>query len=718
MAPIVVDPYALSGAGASVSAVGDGLSAAVSVLAGSFDANTGADSAGAVFGRQYVSAADAILKSVSAGVNACRNVGYGIGVSAANYSRADADSDISGRSQPLASPPCPAPVSAPRSPRVLGGGVAVPALWFVVQAFVGDLWPSGDPAGMRQAAAAWRVFEVSLRDVGVDVSGPDTTVGAQRIGEGAQIRGALREIGTGLSEAASQCEQLASGLEGFAAGVEHTQQAIRDLLGKLGSIGGVVGTFFEFVRGHGEEEFHRIVADIRTVLHHLKAEADAKKELAAQGLAALDSGALRLQAWADREFVDLFGERVGNAFATQFNNTVDSAEGGVRWLASTADGVAALDPTRFAYDPEGAKQTWQGLADFANVLSNPVGAYHADPEKMQTILNGLARTDEWSKGRPALALTENALDLLTLGVPGLGEAGAAGDAASVAGRLSRAGGIADQAGVAGKAAAKVGEIDRGAGAVVNIGKGTTGITEKLDGIAAKPVTAEPPPVGGRPVSQDKPADPVAASLTKQPMREGVPAGDYLGTRSHASGATEGTAGAIGHRGQTDGELAGGANGRHVDASRSSGASEHVVVADHPPGTERGPDQPWDIPPLLEREVPYETGGIQPEYVGEQYPDGPMGSPGVHYLSEADRERYRITIRDGLLCDPRGNLCDTSGGVSAFGPYDSGRAIFVMDEHGNVYASRLQTFRPFSSLEPAGRRRSGCRRRNRCQGWED
>ncbi len=439
MAPIVVDPYALSGAGASVSAVGDGLSAAVSVLAGSFDANTGADSAGAVFGRQYVSAADAILKSVSAGVNACRNVGYGIGVSAANYSRADADSDISGRSQPLASPPCPAPVSAPGSPTVLGGGVAVPALWFVVQAFVGDLWPSGDPAGMRQAAAAWRVFEVSLRDVGVDVSGPDTTVGAQRIGEGAQIQGALREIGTGLSEAASQCEQLASGLEGFAAGVEHTQQAIRDLLGKLGSIGGVVGTFFEFVRGHGEEEFHRIVADIRTVLHHLKAEADAKKELAAQGLAALDSGALRLQAWADREFVDLFGERVGNAFATQFNNTVDSAEGGVRWLASTADGVAALDPTRFAYDPEGAKQTWQGLADFANVLSNPVGAYHADPEKMQTILNGLARTDEWSKGRPALALTENALDLLTLGVPGLGEAGAAGDAASVAGRLSRAG---------------------------------------------------------------------------------------------------------------------------------------------------------------------------------------------------------------------------------------------------------------------------------------
>jgi hypothetical protein len=611
-----------------------------------------------------------------------------------------------------------------------------------VRAFVGDLWPSGNPAALRAAASAWRALAAPLHRVSVDVSGADNTIGAQRIGETAQIHAALREIGTGLSQVGSQCEQLARGLEQFADDVEHTQQAIRDLLGKLGSIGGVVGTFFEFVQGHGEEEFHRIVEDIRTVVHYLRTEADAKKELVAHGLAALDSGALRLQAWADREFVDFFGEHVGNALAVNFNNTVDSAEGGVRWLASTAEGVAALDPARFAYDPEGAKQTWQGLADFANALTNPVGNYRADPDKMQTILKGLARTDEWSKGRPALALTQNALDVLSMGVPGLGEAGAAGEAASVAGRVSRAAEVADRAGVAGQAAAKVGEINRGAGALVNPGKGTAGIADKLDGITAKPVTAQPAPAGGRPAPL--PAESVGSTATKHPVREGVPAGEHpnaaaaagqrvpsavktldsatsgsdvvsgsgrdLGTAAHhggfeggASVATQANAGAIGDHRHTDAGSAGSANGHDVEANGSGPGDAHSPGTDDHTGSERAPDQPWDIPPLLERDVPYETGGIQPEYVGEQYPGGPMGSPGVRYLSEADRERFRITVRDGLLYDPRGTLCDTSGGVSAFGPDARGRAIFVMDEHGNLYASRRQEFGVFhhSSLLAGG-----------------
>jgi hypothetical protein len=113
--------------------------------------------------------------------------------------------------------------------------------------------------------------------------------------------------------------------------------------------------------------------------------------------------------------------------------------------------------------------------------------------------------------------------------------------------------------------------------------------------------------------------------------------------------------------------------------------------------------PEEVPALLVRENPFETGGIQPEYVGEQWPGGPMGFPGVTYLDAATRESFRITIHDGLVYDSRGQLFDTSNGVSAFGPGHEGRAIFVMDEHGNFYASTFQQYRHFhhSSLLAGG-----------------
>jgi hypothetical protein len=81
----------------------------------------------------------------------------------------------------------------------------------------------------------------------------------------------------------------------------------------------------------------------------------------------------------------------------------------------------------------------------------------------------------------------------------------------------------------------------------------------------------------------------------------------------------------------------------------------------------------------------------------------MGWPGVTYLDDTAREAYRITIHDGLVYDSRGQLFDTSNGVSAFGPGHEGRAIFVMDEHGNLYASTFQQFRRFhhSSLLAGG-----------------
>jgi len=259
VAPLSVDPTALSAAGVSLAAVGDGYTTAMTTLAAAFSANTGQDAAGVVFGRQYVNTGRDLLKAVTAGINALRTTGYGIQMSAVNYSRAEAASDISMRAQALPTPPCPAPVTSAAPPVPTGGGVAQPMLWAVVEFLVGDLWPNGDPTALRTAGAAWKTFGSALYHVSIDTAGPYNTVGAQQIPEAELIKAPIRDIGSMMSSLGGACQTLGNGLINYANDVEHAQQAIRDLLNKLGSIGGIVGTFFEFVKGHGDDELDEIV---------------------------------------------------------------------------------------------------------------------------------------------------------------------------------------------------------------------------------------------------------------------------------------------------------------------------------------------------------------------------------------------------------------------------------------------------------------------------
>ena len=59
---------------------------------------------------------------------------------------------------------------------------------------------------------------------------------------------------------------------------------------------------------------------------------------------------------------------------------------------------------------------------------------------------------------------------------------------------------------------------------------------------------------------------------------------------------------------------------------------------------------------------------------------------VRYLSPEQRAAYRVFVRDGLLCSAEdGGLIDTRAGV-CLSTDSIGRAIFVMDAHGNIYAT--------------------------------
>ncbi len=77
-----------------------------------------------------------------------------------------------------------------------------------------------------------------------------------------------------------------------------------------------------------------------------------------------------------------------------------------------------------------------------------------------------------------------------------------------------------------------------------------------------------------------------------------------------------------------------------------------------------------------------------------------GTP-VQYLSESQRAAFRLHIVNGLIYDADGNLFDTSDASSLH--TDRARAIFVMDEGGNIYASKQHSVGAFhhSSLIAGG-----------------
>lgn len=99
---------------------------------------------------------------------------------------------------------------------------------------------------------------------------------------------------------------------------------------------------------------------------------------------------------------------------------------------------------------------------------------------------------------------------------------------------------------------------------------------------------------------------------------------------------------------------------------------------------------------------YAVTGMHPEYVGEDEPGNDVwaGSQ-VPYLSEVERAAHLLSIEGGLIYDALGNLFDTTGAESLFS--DEGRAIYVMDQHGNFYASKFHQVGKFhhSSLIAGG-----------------
>ena len=79
--------------------------------------------------------------------------------------------------------------------------------------------------------------------------------------------------------------------------------------------------------------------------------------------------------------------------------------------------------------------------------------------------------------------------------------------------------------------------------------------------------------------------------------------------------------------------------------------------------------------------------MDPRFSYENIPEkSPWGST-VKYLDATERQQLKLTVRNGLLYDAKGDLFDTRNAGTHWS--GQGRAIFVMDENGDLYASKFQ-----------------------------
>jgi hypothetical protein len=520
VAPLAVDPAALSAAGAAVVAIGDDLAAALGVLTGGFSANTGQDAAGEVFGLAYQDAAEALLKAAAGAINALRFNGAKIQLCASNYSKAEVASTLGGGGGELPAPGEPVKIAAPGPPGTLGPGVAAPLLWALVEALIDDVWPNGDVAAMRAAAGRWRAFGAALAGGQNALNKPKSAVDGQQIPEGASIQSVLSTIGKHMGELGAQCGQLATKLDAFADAVAHTQNAIRDLLHRLGTVSGLWHEVVSFLDGDALEEVKKIASDINALLHGLTREAEAKAQVMKDGMQIIDGWVRDMEKYMRGEFTHFLGQAVGNQVATVFDTYVNIDEGVFKGAVGFVQTVDQLDPTRFLYDPKGAASTWAGLGEIvgkANPLYavfDPAGALKND----LGLVKGLVHAEDWRSDRPGLGFGENLFDVATLFVPGAGEAGAGAEGAAAGTRAAAE--AADAAGTVGRAGRVAGEVGVAAGAggaLADIGKAGSGLAKDFENLGGE-LPKTDPPLGGRPVGLPDPK-PLEAPVepTSRPM---------------------------------------------------------------------------------------------------------------------------------------------------------------------------------------------------------
>jgi len=417
MPPLAVDPQVLDGAGTAVISVGDGLESVISTLTAALagcGGMAGDDPAGAAFGHSYNTSASKLLEAMATTRNGLCRLGDGVRVSAHNYSAAEAMSNISGRNRPLPPTQQTGSISASPAPSAVGTGVAAPAGWGWVSKYLGMIWPNGDSAKLRPAAAAWTSagtqFEVNAI---VGAVGPMGSIGAQQIPEGPAIAAAFATANRSAAGILQQCATIATQLTSLATKIDKVHAAILDLLSRICNPLTGIKEVWEFLTDEDEDEIKKIADDIRVIVGQFTTEADALRQDIAKTLSEADTILSTMAGYAEKEWDHFLHDTdAGRAFdhvGRMCKGVVTEAEGFVKsyWTFS---------PVRAVIDPDGFWHSVSGTVDKVESLTGSEGEQRFK-DSWKELGKDTVHWDEWSTN-PSQAAGESLFDLATLAVPG------------------------------------------------------------------------------------------------------------------------------------------------------------------------------------------------------------------------------------------------------------------------------------------------------------
>ncbi len=419
MAPVAVDPAALDDAGAAVVSAGEGVGSVISTLIAALSGGAGMagdDPAGAAFGRSYDGAAASLIQAMVTTRNGLCNLGAGVRMSAHNYSLAEAISDVGGRAVPLPLPPSTGPMSAGSPQSAVGSGGGAPAGWGWVAPYIGMIWPTGDSAKLRAAAAAWSAAGTKFAVAEIlGAAGPMGAIRAQHIPEGGAIDAAFSDAYGSTTAIVGQCQTIAAQLASYADKIDRVHAAILDLLSRVCDPLTGIKEVWEFLTDEDEDEIKKIADDIRTVIDDFTGEVDALRAQIATVLAQATTVVTTMASHAGRQWDRfLHGNPVG-----KWVNHVGQFYKGVGLEAwELLDSGWKYSQVRLMVDPEGY---FKSLRDLGSGLAPLVGAggEHAPSmmESWKQLGKDVIHWDEWSKN-PAEALGKTSFDVALLALPG------------------------------------------------------------------------------------------------------------------------------------------------------------------------------------------------------------------------------------------------------------------------------------------------------------
>ncbi|OBI34929.1 ADP-ribosyltransferase [Mycobacterium sp. E2238] len=420
MAPLACDPTAVDAAGTAVLATGESLGSVISTLTAALAGSAGMagdDPVGAALGRSYDGAATKLFDAMASTRNGLCSIGDGVRVSARNYALADAQSDVTGRAAGLPTPPVTAPLSVgAKPPSAVGAGSGAPAGWGWVAPYIGMIWPTGDSAKLRAAAAAWTSAEASFMATETAAGGGTmAAIGAQQIPEGAAINKALSDASEATINVARQCQTIAAQLNSYAAKLDKVHAAILDLLSRICDPLTGIKEVWEWLTDEDEDEIKRIADDIRTVVNNFAQEAETLGDQINATMSAAAAAIEGMSRWAGKEWDHfLHGTQVGRVL----NHVGRSLKGlgveGWDWL----EGMAKLSPSRLQSDPVGYGKDVIGMVEgeLSLVGLGPDGGPGV-AESWKALGKQVTHWDEWGS-HPDEAFGKTLFDLGTLALPG------------------------------------------------------------------------------------------------------------------------------------------------------------------------------------------------------------------------------------------------------------------------------------------------------------